>query len=825
MSYNKLLKRQIKRALGIDDATQLDTLTRELESSRELLSTDAVTALQGLKSFIELVDTNYHQFERDLTLSHHMMEISSQELLQANENLRRDVEQREKALQSLHNTANQILAPLGRNIKIDGNNLEELADVLSGLVNDLNDSGEQLRMTLQNAPDAVFITEQNGRIVYVNDNTVEQLGYIREELYQMSVFDLVPEKFRDSYQLGAQKMISTQMSPVIEIRLVTKSGEIIPMEMNASFLPNGRIYGSCRDIRERKIAQKELKDSQDNLQRMMGAISEGMYGIDTKGICTFTNASFLRILGYENESEVIGQHMHKLIHHSHVDGSHYPANECLIYKSFQINQPETSDAEVFWRKDGTSVPVQYWSQPVLKDGEVIGSVITFLDITQHKLREQEIHQLAFYDPLTKLPNRRLFLDRLQRAIATGERNNSHGALIFLDLDNFKSINDTQGHEIGDQLLIEASRRLMLCVREGDTVARLGGDEFVIALQEMSSEADEAAAQAKLVAEKIQSELVRTYELNHFECTNTASIGIVIFRGHQEKFDTLLKNADTAMYQAKAAGRNTIRFYDPAMQAALELRIKMESELHQALKNNQFDLYYQIQVDYLNRPLGAEVLLRWDHPEQGIVSPAQFIGLAEETGLISPIGLWVLKTACEQLCVWQDDELTRNLTLSVNVSAKQFYQADFVSQIQHVLQETGAKPSLLKLELTESTTLENIEDTIEKMNHLKSLDISFSMDDFGTGYSSLQYLKRLPLDQIKIDQSFVRDLSSDPNDAAIVKTIIAMTSMLGLNVIAEGVETDAQLDFLNQNGCHAFQGFLFSQPIPIDKFEKYLHDKQ
>jgi diguanylate cyclase (GGDEF)-like protein len=394
-------------------------------------------------------------------------------------------------------------------------------------------------------------------------------------------------------------------------------------------------------------------------------------------------------------------------------------------------------------------------------------------------------------------------------------------VLFLDLDNFKTLNDTKGHDIGDLLLTEVARRLNSCVRNGDTVARLGGDEFVVVLETLSSVPDEAATQADLVAEKIRYALSQPYQLANHAHRTTPSIGVVMFRGHQQSLEEVLKFADTAMYQAKTAGRNAIRFYDPVMQASIEARAELEEELRQAVELDQLRLYYQVQMDSRNRPLGAEVLLRWMHPERGLISPAQFIPMAEETGHIVPIGLWVLQTACAQLKLWQNDPLTRDLTLAVNVSAKQFRSMDFVTQVQRSLVQSGAKPSLLKLELTESLVLENVEDTIAKMRELKLLGVSFSMDDFGTGYSSLQYLKRLPLDQIKIDQSFVRDIVSDPNDAAIVQTIIAMSEVLGLGVIAEGVETEAQREFLDLRGCHAFQGYLFGRPAPLAEFETIL----
>jgi len=339
--------------------------------------------------------------------------------------------------------------------------------------------------------------------------------------------------------------------------------------------------------------------------------------------------------------------------------------------------------------------------------------------------------------------------------------------------------------------------------------------------ELAGNIGEAAAQAELFAEKIRTALSAPYQLKEYVYHTTPSIGIALFKGDEKSVDDLLKHADTAMYQAKTGGRNTIRFYDPLMQSKLEARAELEIGLRQALDRQEFCLHYQVQVDSLRRPLGAEVLLRWDRPDQGLISPAQFIPLTEETGLIIPIGLWVLQTACAQLKAWQNDPLTRDLVLAVNVSARQFRQPDFVTQVQKVLLDSGAKPSHLKLELTESTVLENVQDTITKMRELKLLGVDFSMDDFGTGYSSLQYLKRLPLDQIKIDQSFVHDITSDPNDAAIVQTIIAMTHALGLNVIAEGVETRPQMDFLDKNGCHTFQGYLFSRPVPIRQFEEML----
>jgi len=701
--------------------------------------------------------------------------------------------------------------------------LQKSEEVSRGMIEAMRESEERLRMTLQSAPDAVFITEQNGRIVYVNDNVVALLGYERSELYAMSAFDLVPADWRERYREVGKQIVSVPGRHVFEIRLLTRDGDKIPFELNAALLPNARVFGSCRDIRERRAAQQALQDSQDHLQRLLDSMAEGMYGVDMQGNCTFVNAAFLRILGFDRADEVLGKHIHTLIHHSYADGKPYPRSECLIYQAFKLNRSAHSDNEVFWRKDGVALPVEYWSHATYKDGKVVGAVVTFLNISARREKERHIHQLAFYDVLTHLPNRRLLQERVLQSMAVSARSGQHAALILLDLDNFKKLNDSKGHDAGDRLLREVARRLQTCVREGDTVARWGGDEFVLMLDGLSTSPQEAAERAESVAEKIRSALNEPYQLGEYAHHISPSIGVVMLRGHGENIESLFKYADIAMYQAKQAGRNTIRFYDPGMQAIIDARLELENELERALAGDQLRLYYQLQVDARHRPLGAEVLMRWQHPQRGLVSPAEFIPLAEETGQIVAMGSWALREACLQLKAWQQDAQTCDLTLAVNVSARQFRTAEFVPLVQRILLETGVKPSRLKLELTESTVLENVEETIEKMRELKLLGISFSMDDFGTGYSSLQYLKRLPLDQIKIDQSFVRDIASDPNDAAIVQTIIAMTEALGLNVIAEGVETVEQEQFLNLRGCHAYQGYFFGKPMPLVDFESRLRE--
>ena len=441
-------------------------------------------------------------------------------------------------------------------------------------------------------------------------------------------------------------------------------------------------------------------------------------------------------------------------------------------------------------------------------------VAIFSDITEQKTAELEIQQLAFYDPLTGLPNRRLLLDRLEQEMTAAKRRNNFGALIFLDLDRFKIINDSQGHHIGDELLVQVSRRMKNTLRNEDTACRLGGDEFVILTPGKEINLHQTTDRAALIAEKIRLVLSEPYLLKGNEYFTSCSIGITIYPENTDQSLAVLQQADTAMYRSKMSGGNRIHFFRPSMQEEANKRLQMEKEMRIAITERQFVLYYQPQFDVNHNMISMEALIRWQHPEKGMISPAEFIPVAEETQMILPIGFWVLREVCQQLKVCNSNNFHLN-HIAVNVSSRQFRQADFIKQVQLALQETGVAAEKLMLELTEGVVIDDIADTKEKMHALNELGVSIAIDDFGTGYSSLSYLKQLPFNELKIDQSFVRDITIDPNDAVIVETIINMAHSLGLDVVAEGVETEAQLKFLIQKGCTKFQGYYFARPAPAE----------
>ncbi|MGZ5049430.1 MAG: EAL domain-containing protein [Methylobacter sp.] len=573
--------------------------------------------------------------------------------------------------------------------------------------------------------------------------------------------------------------------------------------------------------------REKLRLKAEHELRIAAAAFESQEGImvtDADNHILRVNKSFTELTGYYPE-EVIGKPP-SMLKSGRQDVEFYRE----MWKC--INRDKYWQGEI-WnkRKNGEVYPEWLCITAITNPAnEVTNYIGTFTDISQRKADEERIKDLAYYDSLTKLPNRTLLFDRLNLALSASHRNKTHGALMFLDLDNFKTLNDTLGHDQGDQLLIEVGRRLQRCVREVDTVARLGGDEFVVMLECLDEQEIEAAIQAHAVAEKIRSNLAEFYLLKSnqndkmqpfVEHYSTGSIGFVLFLGHETSSEELLKRADLAMYQAKQAGRNVIRAFVPEMQEALNLRASLEADLRNALDRNELKLYYQVQVDASRRAVGAEALIRWYQAERGMVSPAEFIPLAEETGLILSIGRWILLQGCETLVEWAQYPETRDLRLAVNISSRQLNQADFVEQVRAILAETGANPTLLKLEITESGILDNVEDTIAKMHAIRELGVNFSMDDFGTGYSSLSYLQKLPLEQLKIDQSFVKNMASNKNDSAIIRTILSLGENLDLTIIAEGVETEVQREYLINYGCRIFQGYLFGKPVPADQFRQEL----
>jgi diguanylate cyclase (GGDEF)-like protein/PAS domain S-box-containing protein len=574
-----------------------------------------------------------------------------------------------------------------------------------------------------------------------------------------------------------------------------------------------QLVGTIQDITEHKEVETELRLAASAFES-----HEAMTITDADAVILRVNQAFTDLTGYTQE-DVVGQKINLL-----KSGHHNHAFYVSMWES--IAQTGSWRGEIWGRHKNGEIYPKWLTITAVNDtlGIVTHYVSTHVDISDRKAAEDEIKLLAFYDPLTNLPNRRLLRDRLNLALASSHRSGRKGALLFIDLDNFKTLNDTLGHDIGDLLLQQVAERLESSVREGDTVARLGGDEFVMMLEDLSEKALEAAAQTEVIGNKVLVILNKPYLLAAQNYYNTPSIGATLINGHEKSIDDLMKQADIAMYQAKASGRNTIRFFDPQMQASITAHAALESDLRQALIENQFMVYYQPQVHHNHQIIGAEVLIRWQHPQRGLVSPADFIPLAEKTGLILPIGQWVLETACAQIKTWENSVHAQHLQLAVNVSVRQFHQADFVEQILHVLCCSDIKPDRLKLELTESLVLDDIDDTILKMNKLREIGVCFSMDDFGTGYSSLAYLTKLPLDQLKIDQSFVRNIGVKPSDAVIAQTIIGMAKNLNMEVIAEGVETESQRIFLEENDCPLFQGYLFSKPVEIEQFEQLLNPK-
>jgi diguanylate cyclase (GGDEF)-like protein/PAS domain S-box-containing protein len=579
-----------------------------------------------------------------------------------------------------------------------------------------------------------------------------------------------------------------------------------------------------QEIKRREAIEEDLQRQSEALDKTNAELriaaaafnaQEGMIVTDTKGVILSANRAFVNLTRYTME-ELVGQTA-RLFRAHRRDTDFYRS----MWNSVQTTGGWQGDMSLRTKSGEHCARWLTISAVKNESGDVTNYIGSYYDISKLKHAEEKIRELAFFDQLTGLPNRVLLIDRVRQALNNNARNKSYGALLFIDLDNFKTLNDSLGHDMGDQLLKKAAQRILRCVRTEDTVARFGGDEFVVLLANLGTRKAKAAAlQAEAIGEKILAAFVETFQLDPYEYPCTPSVGVTLFSPEDRNVDELLKRADLAMYDAKTAGRNGLRFFDPVMQTMISARAAVETDLREDLKKEKLLLHYQPQVDHEGRLLGAEALARWPHAQRGMVSPSEFIPVAESAGLILALGSSMLKIACRQLARWSDDPATEHLTVAINVSALQMRQKNFVEQVRAIIEQTGANPHRLKIELTESTLVSNVDDVIAKMDKLKAIGIGFSLDDFGTGYSSLSYLKRLPLDQLKIDRSFVKDVLVDPNDAAIAQMIIALSKSLGLSVIAEGVETEEQYAFLARQGQLNYQGYLFGRPLPPEDFETF-----
>jgi diguanylate cyclase (GGDEF)-like protein/PAS domain S-box-containing protein len=678
----------------------------------------------------------------------------------------------------------------------------------------LRESEARFRDLFEHSPVAYQSLDEQGGYLDVNDRLCQLLGYSRDELLRLSFCRFFSERTLSLFPDYLSQFLHDG-SAEYELELKRKNGSLVTVLLSGAVQRNDKgnfIRAHCilHDITERKRAEESLRIAAATFET-----HEAIMVTDAKGDILRVNRAFQTITGYSLD-EVVGRNPRILSSGRHDKAFYAGIWQHLLTMGFW-------EGEIWDRRKSGEIYPKYVTITALKDAQdkTTEYVAIFSDITERKRNEQAIHDLAFYDPLTHLPNRRLLLDRFHQALTASERSKQYGGVLFLDMDKFKVLNDTLGHNYGDLMLIEVAERIKSSVREVDTVARLGGDEFVVLIENMGRTINDVSQKTSLIAEKVRAALAMPYHINQHVHHSSPSIGVCLYCGKTVPVDDLLKHADIAMYQAKSAGRNTVRLFDPVLQRAVELRAELEADLRHAIADQQLQLYYQIQMDSDHHPQGAEALIRWMHPVRGMVPPAQFIPLAEESALIQDIGRWVINSACRQLAVWSRSDVTRPLRLAINVSAYQFRMPEFVASIETAVQEHGIDPSRLKLELTESVIVSDIADVVSKMHALKALGIRLSLDDFGTGYSSLSYLKRLPIDQIKIDQSFVRDIASHSNDAVMVKTIIDMAKNFNLNVIAEGVETEAQLAFLKENGCLAFQGYLFGKPMPIEQFEALL----
>ena len=669
-------------------------------------------------------------------------------------------------------------------------------------------------MLLQHASDGIHILDEHGHLMEASESFYGMLGYGTADRRQLRMADWDALHSPQELQSNITGLLRYKRVTTLESLFRHRDGHTFPVEITTLPLEiNGQplLFNAARDITARRQLEEDLRIAARAFESQVG-----MLITDADLRILRCNEAFSRITGYQL-ADILGRKPNLL-------------QSCRHDKEFYAAMWNALNTEGAWqgeiwnkRKNGEIYP-QLLSIGSVRDekGETTHYVASLSDISARKANEEQMRTLAFYDSLTKLPNRRLFLERLDHAHAAAQRLETFGVLLVVDLDNFKTLNDSEGHAVGDQLLAQVAERLVECAPHNEAVARLGGDEFVILLDNLGSDEVEAARQAELLAQCVLDALAPPYQLGRSEYRGSASVGIALFGPDDDQpAPTVLSHAHLAMSEAKTAGSNSMCFFDTRMPAQVRERSEIDAGLRVALEQNQFVLHYQPQVDEQAAVIGAEALIRWVHPEQGMISPARFIPIAEQNGLILPLGNWVLETACRQLARWAENPRLAHLTLAVNVSANQLAQTNFVDKVKVILAQSGAPADRLKLELTESALVHEIESIILKMSELKSLGVCFALDDFGTGYSSLNYLSRLPLEQLKIDQSFVQNLLQDANSGEIAQMIMLLAERMGLSVLAEGVETAEQHAALRQRGCQHFQGYLFGRPVSVEEFERAL----
>lgn len=685
---------------------------------------------------------------------------------------------------------------------------------------------DRLGLVIEAAPNAMIMVNATGHIVLVNSQAEKLFGYTRSELLGSTIEKLVPKKFRgghDSMRSGYTGHPETRsMGAGRDLYGLRKDGSEVPIEIGLNPLKMGEelfVLASIIDITERK-RMEELSRSADveKLRRsIFDNVPYSMIATDLDGKVLTVNPAAERLLGYTAQ-EMLNKNVTELIHDPHEVahraselsmelGQKVPADYHVL--TIKPRNGLSEDREwTYIRKDRTTVPVKL-SVSTLTDhtGEITGYLKVAYDITESKRAEAYIRHMAHHDGLTGLPNRTLLQDRLDMTIRQARRNNRHVGVLMMDLDHFKRVNDSLGHQVGDQLLIAVAHRISECLREVDTVARLGGDEFVVLVTDVR-ERDEMDTLIRKIVETISMPIM----INHQELLVTPSIGGSIFPEDGTDAHTLIKNADMAMYYVKGHGRSSMQWFVPSMLEVTEEKLALTTALRFALERNELEVHYQPEIALGNgRVIGMEALIRWKHPRYGDIMPDRFITLAEETGLILPIGEWVLQTACEQCVVFQK-KIGRPLVMAVNVSPRQFQQKDWLDVIKRVLEKSGLQPSCLALEITEGLLMKSPEESADMLEQIRSMGVSIVIDDFGTGYSSLSYITRFPIDKIKIDRSFVRDLATDAADAAIIIAVIAMARSLQIGVVAEGVETEEQLNYLRSRDCDEAQGFYFSKAV-------------